>query len=269
MQAVNDAIETIHLYVIREEKKPFVVLPLFGACLCLAAIICISLYSALHPSYEQETLTIPAHFLPQQTFQAAIPIIPTGLKTYPATTAHGTLTLANGSVITEQLPQRMIFSGQGIEVITDEAVLVPAGNAAGLGVATVSAHAVKSGNQGNISPLTIDQVYGTSLYIRNLYPFTGGKDSYSVKVVTRQDKQTALDAARALLTAQKARMQAILANPCHESISGAVKLAVQWRCQFVSSPKLPGMQITATRLVGKSLLVDVLFLPRPQRMIVK
>src|SRR5438045_2042844 len=99
MQAVDDEIETIHLYVVREkETKPFVFLPLFAALLCVAAIAGVTIYSALNPSYEQETLILPAKYLPLQTFRATEPIIPTGVKTYPATTAHGILTLTNGSV---------------------------------------------------------------------------------------------------------------------------------------------------------------------------
>src|SRR2546421_5424605 len=105
MQTVDEPRETIHVYYEREkETKPFLFLPLFAALLCLTAIVGVTIYSMIHPTYEQETLTLPAKFLPLQTFTATEPIIPTGVKTYPATTAHGTLTLTNGSVITEQLP---------------------------------------------------------------------------------------------------------------------------------------------------------------------
>src|SRR5437764_12441526 len=98
MHIVDDPIETVHLYVVREEpKRPYTVLPLFAACLCLVMIASIAVYSGQHPVYEHATLTIPAQFLPPQTFQTTQVIIPTGRKTYPATTAHGTLTITNGS----------------------------------------------------------------------------------------------------------------------------------------------------------------------------
>src|SRR5947209_9389400 len=158
---VEEPLETIHLYVVREkEKKPTVFLPLFAALLCLAAIVGVTIYSAYNPSYVHETLTIPTQFLPLQTFSTTQSVIPTGIKTYPATTAHGTLTLTNGSVVTLQLPQGMIFSGKNSEVITGEAVIVPAGSANGYGIAIVSAHAISSGSQGNIRLLAINQVYG-------------------------------------------------------------------------------------------------------------
>src|SRR5947209_4872910 len=128
MQTVEEPIEIMHVYYEREkETKPSVFLPLFAAFLCLAAIVGVTIYSAMNPTYERETLTLPATFLPLQTFNATEQIIPTGVKSYPATTAHGILTLTNGSVITEQLPAGMIFSGQETEVQTDAAVIVPPG----------------------------------------------------------------------------------------------------------------------------------------------
>lgn len=55
MQAVeNEPIETIHLYVVREEnerRKPSL-LPAFFAFLCLIGIVAVALYSGEHPSYE-------------------------------------------------------------------------------------------------------------------------------------------------------------------------------------------------------------------------
>src|SRR5258708_2223191 len=112
--------ETIHIYYEREqERRPFVVLPILCAVLCLLGLAAITLYSAEHPYYEHERLLVPAHILPPQTLTAHVPIIPTGLKTYPALFAHGTLTLSNGSVISQELPKNFIISANnGIEVAT-------------------------------------------------------------------------------------------------------------------------------------------------------
>ena len=147
MRVVDDTIETIHLYVVREEeKKPYTLLPLLCALLCLVGIAALTLYSAQHPYYEHKQLTIPAQFLPLQTFKTSQAIVPTGIQTYPATTAQGTLTITNGSVETVQLPSGMIFTGKdGIEAITDSSVYVPAGDAEGFGWSTVSAHLLTSG----------------------------------------------------------------------------------------------------------------------------
>ena len=167
--------------------------------------------------------------------------------------------------MTEILPKGIIFTGNGIEVVTQSSVLIPAGNAEGYGVAYVQAKAVIAGTIGNIKPLSIDAVYGTALYVRNMTSFTGGKDAYSVKVVTNQDKQIALNQARTDLK-QAVRIQAILASPCKEtSRKLAVSLAVDWTCQFVSFPHvtIPSARITGITLHGKNLFVDVVFVAQP------
>ena len=177
MHIVDEPIETVHLYVVREEpKRPYTVLPLVAACLCLLAITGLAVYSGEHPAYEHQTLTVPARFLPPRTFTAAQPIIPTGIKNYPATTAHGTLTITNGSVIAQTLPAGLTFvSKSGVSVITDQAVYVPAGSADGFGITTVPAHAMIYGKKGNILTYDVDNVIGVNIYIRNLDAFTGGK----------------------------------------------------------------------------------------------
>src|SRR2546423_87592 len=143
MHIVDDPIETVHLYVVREEpKQPYTVMPLIAACLCLLAIVGLTVYSGAHPAYEYQTLTLPAQLLPPQTFTATQEIIPTGVKTYSATMAHGILTITNGSVISQTIPQGF----RAENVITDAAIYVPPGNADGYGVATVSAHALISGH---------------------------------------------------------------------------------------------------------------------------
>lgn len=262
---VDEPIETVHLYVVREkEKKPFTFLPLCAAVLCLAFMVGVIIYSGYHPAYERETRVLTAHFLPLQTFSAAQRVVPTGVKTYPATFAHGALTISNGSIISQEIPKGFtVIASNGVQAATNQALFVPAGSASGYGIATVSAHLLTSGI--NLSTLDIDQVLGTSLYIRNLYPFTGGKPAYSVKVITFHDKQVALDAARASLAVQKARILAILAEPCKKSSAISQIVQLTWICQFVSYPYLPGVQITAIRLRGKNLLVDVMFVAHPTR----
>src|SRR6266702_4335145 len=264
MHIVDEPIETVHLYVVREEpKQPYTVLPLVAACLCLLAITGLTVYSGSHPAYVGETLTIPAQFLPPQTFTATQAIIPTGIKTYPATTAQGTLTITNGSVIAQILPAGFAsVSNTGVSVVTDRAVFVPAGNASDYGVATVEAHAAMPGVSGNIPALAINRVEGTSLYIRNLSTFRGGQDSRSVSFITTKDKQAALLRARDILLGKSSGLHA----PCTEAhVTGAHNMLVTWRCQFVRPPRinLPNARITGIRLLGMNLLVDVMFIAQP------
>ena len=264
MQAVDEKIETIHLYVVREqEKKPYTFLPLLCAFFCLLAIAAVTLYSAEHPYYEHKILTVPAQLLPLQTFTATTPVIPTGVKTYPATTASGTLTITNGSVIAQVIPAG--FTVQN--VTTDRAVYVPAGSANGYGYATVQAHALMSGIAGNLAPLAINQVVGSSVYIRNLDTFYGGRDAYAVKFVTAQDIQTALSQARGILLSKSSGLH----YPCIERFSQKRNLlaSLTWRCQFVRYTVPSYMHVAAVRLSGWNVLVDVWFVPRPTHIWVK
>jgi hypothetical protein len=264
MHIVDDQVETIHVYMVREEEKqPPLLLPLCAALVCLAVIAGVTMYSGSHPAYEHQTLTVPAHFLPPQTFTAAQAIIPTGIKTYPATTAGGTLTITNGSVIAQTLPAHLILlSNTGIQVVTDTAVYIPAGSADGYGVATVEAHAVVSGKYGNIPPLGVDRVEDTSLYIRNLSAFSGGKDGYTVNFVTPHDKEIALMKSRDLLASSVTGLH----YPCSEQVSGAI--IVTWHCRFVTYTVPSYMHVSAVQLVGTHVILSVWYLPpvRPVRM---
>lgn len=268
MQTIDEKpLETIHLYVIREnEKKPQTAIPVIFCMLYLIGIVAVAAYSGTHPYYEHKTIQVPAIFLPVNAFTTQQVIIPTGIKTYPATQAHGILTIYNGSILSQELPKGMILTAQsGVEVVTDERVFVPAGNPPYYGIASVLAHAIVSGKQGNIKAFAIDNINGTFLYIRNLHAFTGGQDAYSVKIVTAQDVQTATAFARASLTAQIAQIKAFLAFPCIESSQEQnSRVTLSWSCQFVTYSVPSYMHVTGVRLSGKNLLVDVVFVPRPR-----
>ena len=267
MQAVDNEIETIHLYVVREDdRRPQTLLPVILSVLCFLGIVAVTVYSGDHPYYEHQTIRVPAIFLPIQTLIATVPIVRTGVKTYGATTAHGVLTVYNGSIITQEIPAGMIVtSANGVEVVVEDDVTVPAGNPPYYGIASVSAYAVVSGIQGNIAALSINNVYGTSLYIRNLHAFKGGKNSYSIPVATAQDRQNALDSARAILITQQAKIHDFLTYPCNETTQekhGILELS--WSCHYVTYSVPSYMKVTAVRLVGKTLFVDVVFVPRPR-----
>src|SRR6266700_8172544 len=263
MHIVDDSMETVHLYVVREEpKQPYTVLPILIASVCLVLIAAIAVYSGEHPAYEHKTLILSAQLLPPQTFQTSQAIIPTGIKTYPATTAHGILTFTNGSVIAQVIPTG--FTVQN--VATDMAVFVPAGSANGYGYATVAAHALTSGKAGNIPAYAFDRVEGSSVYIRNLSAFRGGRDGYSVRVVIPQDRLTAIEKARSLVGAQIHGLH----YPCKELYVPTQKqIVATWRCQFITYQLPSYMHVTGVTIVGKNLLIYVWFLARPTRIWVK
>lgn len=262
-QVEDERTETIHLYVVREGQKRPSLAPVIISILALSFLIAIGVLTPYQPPEQRASIRVPAVPLPLKTLSVLELVMATGIKTYPATTAQGTLTITNGSVIAQELPEGLLFIGKdGVEVTTDAAVSVPAGSAAGYGIAAVSARATVSGKAGDIPALDIDSVEGSSVYIRNLRPFTGGQDAYSVKFVTPQDRQTALDPAREYLAEQESRIKAILEHPCSESTSFGKMLRVTWVCRFVAYPKLPGFHVTGVRIAGKTLLVDVVFVAR-------
>ena len=259
MQTVDEKPETIHLYVVREKEPTPSVLPIVLSALSLAVLFT---FCALIPYQQPVTravIRVPAVLLPVRTFSATVAVIPTGVNVYPATTAHGILTITNGSVIAQTIPQGFRLNN----VVTDAAVFVPAGSANGYGFATVAAHALISGTSGNIPAYAINQVVGSSIYIRNLTPFHGGRDAYSVKIVTPQDRQTAINRARQLLSQASTGLH----YPCDEKISGAVW--VTWHCQFLAYSIPAYMHVTGVSIMGKNLLVHVWFVARPARIWVK
>ncbi len=259
MQSVDEQPETIHLYVVREAAPKPSLLPIFLSVVALSILVAVCVFTPYQQPVTRMTLRVPAVLLPLQTFTAQVAVIPTGVKVYPATAAHGTLTITNGSIIAQTIPQGFRLDN----VITDTAVFVPAGSANGYGVATVAAHALVSGKRGNIPAYAVNQVVGSSVYIRNLAAFYGGHDAYTVMIVTPQDRQTAIDRARQELT----YLSTGLRYPCEETVSGAVIVA--WRCQFVTYHIPAFYHVTGVRIIGKNLLIEVWFVARQERIWVK
>ncbi len=258
----DEPVETVHVYIVREAAPKPSLLPIFLSVLALLALVAVSVFSPPQQPVTQAVIRVPAVLSSLRTFTAEAPVIPTGVHTYPATTAHGTLTITNGSVISQTLPADFIFmSSSGVSAVTDTTVFVPAGSANGY--ATVAAHALASGKAGNIPALAVDTVEGSSVYVRNLAAFQGGSDAYSVKFVSAYDRQTALVKARQHL----AVLSAGLHYPCLERISGAVQ--VTWLCQFLIYHIPSYMHVTGVRIQGKNLLLAVWFVARPVHIWVK
>jgi hypothetical protein len=265
MYQVEDApLETLHIYLERTQPPRPSLLPIVLSVLALLILVAVSVFFPPQQPVVRAVIRVPAVLLPLSTFIARMQIIPTGIHTYPATTAHGTLTITNGSVISQTLPANLTFlSKSGVSVVTDQAVFVPAGNANGYGYATVATHTLVSGHAGNIPALAVNTVAGSSVYIRNVTPFHGGSDAYSVKFVTALDRQTALAKARQHL----AVLSAGLHYPCIERITRSVR--VNWLCQFLIYHVPSYMHVTRVKIIGKNLLVDVWFVARPIRIWVK
>ncbi len=260
----DEPTETLHIYVVREEAPKPSLLPIFLSVVALSLLVAFGVLSPTQQPVMRAVIRIPAVPLAIKTFTAQTPVIPTGVKTYPATTAHGVLTITNGSIISQTLPMGFILiTRSGVSIATDAQVFLPAGNANGYGYATVSAHATLAGTSGNIPAYAIDQVLGSSVYVRNLAAFHGGRAAYSVTFVTPHDTQRAVSTAHHLLAAEAIGLH----NPCLETIRSAV--VVTWRCQFLTYRVPAYMHVTGVTIVGKNLLLAVWFVARPVHIWVK
>lgn len=266
-EPVAESLETIHLYVVREGQERPSLLPVLISFVALSLLIAISVRVPFQQPEQRAFIRVPAVLLPLKTFTSTVAIIPTGMKTFLATVAYGTLTITNGSILAEDLPKGMIFTGKdGVEVVTDAAAFVPAGSAAGYGVAYVSAHAAMSGKSGNIPTLDIDTVEGSSIYIRNLQCFTGGAESYRVKFITAQDRHNALSQARVTLLRQT--LSGLLYSPCLEHVAGTTSLHVAWTCQFFTFaiPSFSYVRVLHVQVIGRTVLVTIMYVTRSQHL---
>jgi len=262
MLHVDDQPETLHIYVVRDEVPKPQVFPIVLSVVALASLVALAVAVPYQQPVSRAVIRVPAVPLAIKIFKAQVPIIPTGIKTYPATIAHGVLTITNGSIIGQSIPAGFTIQG----VVTDTAVYVPPGNANGYGYATVNAHALLSGKAGNLATLAINQVIGTSIYIRNLSAFSGGRDSYSVKVITTQDRSVAITKARNMLLT----LSIGLHYPCSEDhFADAHNMVITWHCQMLSYHIATFYHVTDVRISGKNLLISVWFVPRPIRYWVK
>src|SRR5437763_11847305 len=104
MYQVDEQPETIHLYVVREQDQRPSLLPLLLSVLALSVLVAFCVSTPSQQPVIRVRLRVPAVLLPTQAFTAQVPIIPTGIRIYSATTAHGTLTITNGSVIAQVIP---------------------------------------------------------------------------------------------------------------------------------------------------------------------
>lgn len=254
-QVEDEPMETIHLYVVREGEKRPSLTGIIISVFALSILIAIGVLTPYKQPEQRAFIRVPAVLLPLKVFTASVAIIPTGVKTYPATYAHGILTFTNGSIIGQTIPQGFVVDN----VVTDESLYVPGATADGFAVATVKAHSSIAGV--NLAALSVDVVIGSSLFIRNLSPFIGGHPAYSVKYATSQNRHIALEHARQSIASQISGLH----YPCIETIT----TLLIWKCSFVTYHIPPSMHVLNVTLQGRTLLITVWFIAHPRRIWVK
>jgi hypothetical protein len=101
------------------------------------------------------------------------------------------VTFYNGLVTSQTVPIGTVFtSGDGVQVSTDQSVTIPAANPPQEGEATVTATTIRTGSISNIHSYDINTAFSSSLFVKNLQAFTGGRDARDYKAVSPQDIQT-------------------------------------------------------------------------------
>jgi hypothetical protein len=116
----------------------------------------------------------------------------TGHKHQAAAAAHGSLTFYNGEFVSLSIHAgTIVTSAGGVQVTTDQNVIIPAGSPPYYGRVSVAAHAAHTGSKGNIAARAIDQACCySSVWAVNVAAFSGGQNTGDFSVVTSSDIQT-------------------------------------------------------------------------------
>lgn len=275
----DEELETVYVYVYDddpEEARPRFQWRIphldkerfLQGCIQVLAILLFTGFCCVpgQPIYQVHTLSLHAILLPLQVRQATATIVPTGIQVIPAKQAHGTLTLYNGAVVEARLPAGFIVTSKGgQEIVTEQAVTVPAENPPTNGIAEVAAHVLQAGTPGNLGVGTVNVVVGSSLYIKNLTAFTGGQDARQESYATSADIQKATASARAQVAAQEGVAGGYLQAPCSETTTQTnQEVTLSWRCQYVTYAAPKGVQVLSVRVSGNRIIVQVKSVVLPQ-----
>jgi hypothetical protein len=182
----------------------------YGLLLALPATATITLISAEQQVTAEGTFTLPAHIFPTISKSESETVPTTGHGHTPARQATGYVTFYNALTSPQTIGAGTSLVGAlGIQVITDVTAYVPAGNLSSNGQATVRAHAIAYGPQGNIKA---GDIYGPCCkpFIQVVNSaFSGGQNSRDFQAVAKSD----IDGITSSLTTQVAHsMQTSLAT---------------------------------------------------------
>jgi baseplate J-like protein len=140
------------------------------------------------PITTHTTVTLPAHQLTPLVFSQTQTINTTGRGHQPATQARGYVTFYNSLTQPQTIDAGTLLVGADNEqVVTNEPAYIPAGNLSTNGHATVSAHAVNYGSEGNIRA---GDIYGACCraFIQVVNSaFSGGRNERDFQAVAKAD----------------------------------------------------------------------------------
>ena len=147
---------------------------------------------------------IAAHTLTVETAPQTKTVPTKGTQTDPATQAQGEVTFYNSDVVAHFIPAGATIAvpNSTLQVATNEDVTVPAGVPPQEGQASVQAHIVQTGADGNIAA---GALFGSiccsneNIHVNNLNAFSGGQDSHTYSVVQQSDIDGAATSLEGLL----------------------------------------------------------------------
>ncbi len=192
----EEPMETLHLYVVPEDQLPPKrdYLAIFMVIFCFIVLISIIVISILAPSPDHEvsfSLVIQGYSLAPVTKTIKVTAIATGTQYIPATTATGTITFYNGAIYSQIIPFGTVLKGaDGIKVVTDEQAVIPPAvqtTPPTYGQVSVAAHALISGEGGNIQAGDINEACCVTSVIAQNTLFHGGRDAYTYTSLSDQD----------------------------------------------------------------------------------
>jgi hypothetical protein len=202
------------------------------------------------------TLSLQGRPLGPLTLAQTARVPATGHRHQDAKPARGAITFFNGLLTAQTIAAGTVLTASsGAQVVTERAVFIPAGNPPVYGEATVPAHALLPGPQGNLRAGAIHQACcAPSVVAENLAAFTGGQDARDDTVVTRADLDTAAATLKAslntaehgALAAQVNGEEALVSPPCETRITSdhrvgdpatSLQVTVTAICRGLASPR--------------------------------
>jgi hypothetical protein len=137
----------------------------------------------------QQQAQVGARLLTSHYLTQAVTIPTTGTGHRPAMQGRGRVTFYNQAPTAQTIPAGLLLSGaDGVQVVTDTLVVLPAAHLPTQGQATVAAHAVQVGPRGNIGANDLDgPCCFVGIAVQNAQAFSGGANARDFPAVAARD----------------------------------------------------------------------------------
>ncbi len=197
---------------------------------------------------------IAARLLTASSLSRQASAVTTGQGYQPAQAAHGWLTFYNAAPYAQTVAAgTTLTAADGVSVVTEQAVRLPAGNPPVFGIAEVAAHAATTGPQGNIPALDLNGLCclpGVS--VKNTAAFVGGQAARHFATVVQSDVERLANPLLSTLSqqAQVALWQQMRPN---EQLAGLV----QCQAHVASTPAVGSEATHVTVQVSASCQAEV------------